>query len=135
MYSLDELKNQNQEISQLCDVLSVLMEKPTLHDNPFVNELMTRFKEKVWMHLVFEDKTIYAALLKTDNDEINKIAQDFHNSAKDIKHRFTVFVRNWANKTNSNDRYEAISKESTGIINSIRDRIDYENKHMFPLVE
>ena len=47
MYSLDELKEQNKEISQLCDVLSVLMEQQSLHNNPFVCELMTRFKEKV----------------------------------------------------------------------------------------
>jgi len=134
MYSLDELKSQNQEISQLCDVLSVLMEKPSLHDNPFVDELMTRFKEKTWMHLVFEDKTIYATLLQTNDDKIKQVAKEFHNSAKDIKHRFTVFVRNWANKANSKDGYEAISKESAEIINSIRERIAYENNHMFPLV-
>ncbi|MCG6886662.1 MAG: hypothetical protein LJE74_05585, partial [Proteobacteria bacterium] len=62
MYTLDELKNQNEEIARLCDVLSVLVEHRSMHNNPYVCELMSRFKEKVWMHLVFEDNTFYSEL-------------------------------------------------------------------------
>lgn len=135
MYSLEELKQQNQEISQLCDVLSVLMDKPQLQNNPFVDELMTRFKERVWMHLVFEDKTIYAALLHTGDEKISTIAKTFHDSAKEIKHRFSVFVRHWCSKPATADEYKKLSDESIEIINLIRERINYENEHMFPLVE
>ena len=85
MYSLNELKTQNQEITQLCDVLSVLMEQQSFHDNPYVRELMKRFKEKVWVHLVFEDNTIYAALLHADDEKVSLVAKAFHDSAKEIK--------------------------------------------------
>ncbi len=50
MYSLDELKQQNQDIKDLCNVLSALIENKSLHNNPYVCELMSRFKEKVWVH-------------------------------------------------------------------------------------
>lgn len=134
MYSLEELKQQNLEISQLCDVLAVLMEKATLKDNPYVAELMSRFKEKVWMHLVFEDKTIYATLLNSNDEKIRSVANAFHVSAKEIKHRFSVFVRHWCAKSLTIEEYSSLSKESLEIIGLIRERIAYENTHMFPLV-
>ena len=52
MYSVGELKKQNEDISELCDLLSVLIEHRSLHNNSYVCELMARFREKVWMHLV-----------------------------------------------------------------------------------
>ncbi len=135
MYSLDDLKEQNKEISQLCDVLSVLMEQQSLHNNPFVCDLMTRFKEKVWVHLVFEDNTIYAALLHTGDENISNTAKAFHDSAKEIKHRFSGFVRHWCSLPGSNSEHEMLSNESREIFSLIRDRISYENEKIFPLVE
>lgn len=135
MYSLDELKQQNKEISQLCDVLSVLMEQPSLHDNPFVCDLMKKFKEKVWVHLVFEDNTIYAALLHTDDEKVTSIAKVFHDSAKEIKHRFSGFVRHGCSLPVTSEEHEVLRLESREIFNLIRERITYENDHIFPLVE
>ena len=135
MYTLEELKTQNQEISQLCDVLSVLMEKESLHNNPFVCDLMTRFKEKVWVHLVFEDNTIYAALLHTGDEEITKKAKAFHDSAKEIKHRFSGFVRHWCTMPGTNSEHEQLKSESSAIFALVRKRIAYESEQIFPLVE
>jgi len=135
MYSLNELKAQNEEISQLCDVLSVLMEKKSLHDNPYVCELMKRFKEKVWVHLVFEDNTIYAALLHTDDEKVSRVAKAFHDSAKEIKHRFSGFVRHWTSLPNSGTEHDMLCKECDDIFELIRERIAYENEEIFPLVE
>jgi len=135
MYSLNELKTQNQEISQLCDVLSVLMKQQSLHDNPYVGELMKRFKEKVWVHLVFEDNTIYAALLHTDDEKVSRVAKAFHDSAKEIKHRFSGFVRHWTSSPVSGSEHDTLSKECDEIFSLIRDRLAYENEKIFPLVE
>ena len=134
MYSLDDLKKQNQEISQLCDVLCVVMEKQSLHNNPFVEEFMARFKEKVWMHLVFEDNTIYVGLLKKQDKNIDEVVKAFHDSAKEIKHRFSVFVKHWRTIASTNEEHEELSKECQDIFAMIRERVDYENKHIFPLI-
>ena len=135
MYSLDELKEQNKEISQLCDVLSVLMDHESLHNNPFVCELMTRFKEKVWVHLVFEDNTIYAALLHTGDESVSKVAKTFHDSAKEIKHHFSGFARHWCAMPGSSSEHNMLKNESREIFSLIRKRILYENEKIFPLVE
>jgi hemerythrin-like domain-containing protein len=134
MYSLDELKAQNQEISDLCAVLSVLVEQHSLHNNPYVCELMGRFKEKVWIHLVFEDNTIYSALAQHDNAAVSDIARDFHDSARQIKKRFSSYVRRWCNTAVGEQEHDELVKESREIFQLIKDRVKYENEKMFPLV-
>jgi hemerythrin-like domain-containing protein len=134
MYSLDELKTQNQDISDLCAVLSVLVEQPSLHNNPYVCELMSRFKEKVWIHLVFEDNTIYSALSQHDNTAVSDIARDFHDSARKIKKRFSSYVRRWCNPAVEQSEHEELVTESREIFQLISDRVKFENEKIFPLV-
>ena len=134
MYSLDELKAQNQEISDLCAVLSVLVEQRDLHNNPFVCELMARFKEKVWLHLVFEDNTIYSALARHDNSAVSDIAKDFHDSARQIKKRFSSYIRSWCNSSIGESEHDALVAESREIFQMITARVEYENEKMFPLI-
>ena len=135
MYSLDELKKQNQDIQELCDVLSLLVEKPALHDNPYVCELMQRFKEKVWMHLVFEDNTIYAALVEHNDQAVSDMAKKFHDSAREIKHRFSNYVKHWCKPAKSDAEHLSFLDESRDIFQLIQDRVEFENTHRFPLIE
>lgn len=95
MYTLDELKKQNTEISDLIDILHLLVKDKALANNPFVCELVERFNEKVWMHLVFEENTIYSELAKHHNPDISNIAKTFHENAKEIKKHFTHYVKLW----------------------------------------
>ena len=135
MYSLDELKQQNKDISELCNVLSVLIEHADLHNNPYVCDLMQRFKEKVWMHLVFEDNTVYASLWRHNDDSISDIARAFHDSAREIKHRFAGYVKHWCKAAKSQAEHNALREESRDIFQLIMERVRYENEYMFPLVE
>ena len=135
MYSLDDLRQQNKDISELAAVLSILIEHTDLHSNPYVCELMQRFKEKVWMHLVFEDNTIYAALLRHDDSSISKTAKTFHDSAREIKHRFSGYVQHWCKSAISEAEHEALREESCDIFQLIMERVQFENKYIFPLVE
>lgn len=134
MYSLEELRKQNRDISELCEVLAVLIEQKSLYSNAVFCELMSRFKEKVWIHLVFEDNTVYAELARDDDPEVRKIAGAFHDSAREIKKRFSGYVRNWCKPVIGDDEHAALVTESREIFSLIRDRIAYENEQMFPLV-
>ena len=135
MYSVDELKKQNEDIAELCDVLSVLIAHRSLHNNSYVCELMARFREKVWMHLVFEDNTIYAELTRHNDKSISDTARGFHDSAKEIRKCFSHYVRHWCRPAIDDDDHDAMLKESNELFRLVKERIDYENVHMFPLIE
>lgn len=134
MYSLDDLKQQNEDIAALCSVLSVLVEHKSLHNNRYVCELMARFKEKVWIHLVFEDNTIYAELARHDDVTIRDTARSFHDSARVIKKRFSSYVKHWCKPAVTEEQHETLITESREILGVIMERIKYENEQMFPLI-
>ncbi len=135
MYTLDELKKQNQEITHLCAVLAVLVEHPHLHNNPVVCELISRFKEKVWLHLVFEDNTLYQELARHDDEATRRVVQEFHDSARALKKRFSTYLRRWCQPEVSDSEHEELLRESREIFNLIRNRVQYEDEHIFPLLE
>jgi len=135
MYTLDELKKQNGEIIELCDVLCVLLKEPSLYNNTYAIELMNQFKEKVWMHLVFEDNTIYYELTKHPDDEVSRVVEEFHQSGREIKKQFSNFIRNWKKHVESGEEHESIHNECRDIFTLIRERVRYENENMFPLVK
>ncbi len=135
MYTLSELKKQNQEISDLIEVISVLVQEHKLMTNPFVCDLVTRFNEKVWMHLVFEDNSIYAELVKHHNPEVSKIAAEFHESAKEIRKEFSTYMKQWCKVSGADHHKQAFCEQTKAILEKIKQRIDYETEKMFPLVE
>ena len=135
MYSVDELKQQNQEITELCDVLSVLIEHRSLHNNSYVCELMARFREKVWMHLVFEDNTVYAQLARHHDQAISATARGFHDSAKEIRQCFSHYAKHWCKPKIDEADHEKLQADSNQLFRLVKERIDYENTHMFPLIE
>jgi len=134
MYTLNELKKQNQEISDLIEVISTLLKNKNLISNPFVCDLVSRFNEKVWMHLVFEDNTIYSELARHDNPDISEIAQRFHDSAKEIRKEFTAYVKLWC-KASGADHQQAFCSNSQAMLKKIKQRVDYESSNIFPLIE
>ena len=133
MYTLDELKAQNQDIAELISVLSVLIEHKNLRTNPYVCELLNRFREKVWMHLVFEDNTIYAALIQNTDPAVQDAVSQFRNSAKEIKKRFSRYIRHWCGREVEGAEAIDFIGESQAIFQMVMDRVKYENEQMLPL--
>lgn len=135
MYTLNELKKQNTEITELIDVLSALIEHQNLRGNPYVCDLVSKFNEKVWMHLVFEDNTIYSELARHHNPDISNIAKRFHESAREIKKDFSSYVKLWCKTTSGQLSQDGFPEQSEKIFHLIRDRIRYELEEIFPIIE
>ncbi len=135
MYTLEELKRQNREIADLISVLTVLKDHHELRGNPFVCDLFASFNEKVWMHLEFEDDTLYSEMARHHNPEISSIARNFHETARKVKRHFTHYVKLWCQAADGNCDPETFSIESAKVFDLIRERIRYETEEMFPLVE
>jgi len=135
MYTLGELKKQNQEISDLADVLDVLIKDSRLISNPFVCDLVSRFNEKVWMHLVFEDNSLYNELAKHHNPDISNLAENFHTSTKAIRKEFSDYVKLWCKASGADHHQQAFCAQTPEILSKVKQRIKFETEKMFPLVE
>lgn len=135
MYTLAELKKQNQEISDLANVLEALITNKQLINNPFVCELVSRFNEKVWMHLVFEDNSLYCELASHQNSDISKLAEDFHTTTKTIRKEFSDYIKLWCKASGTDHYQQAFCQQTPEIINKVRQRIQFETEKIFPLIQ
>jgi hypothetical protein len=133
MHTLDELRAHNREISDLLDVLSVLVEQDNLRSNPYVCELLSRFHDKVWTHLVLDDNELYSELLEQADSKSKAQALQFHDRAREIKKRFGHYVRHWCHPQDRQDT-QAFQDESREIFRMLREQIRYEDEKMFPLL-
>lgn len=134
MQTLDELRTHNREISDLLDVLCVLLEQEALRRNPYVCELLSRFHDKVWTHLVLDDNELYAELLERADAQARAQALQFHDRAREIKRRFAHYVRHWCHPQERPDDQDFLA-QSRDIFGMIREQIRYEEEQMFPLLD
>ena len=136
MYSVEELQQQNYDIANLCQVLKVLVKNPQLRGNPYACDLLSKFFDKVWMHLVFEDKSLYSDLLHHHDDAVVKIATDFHNSAKELKKNFRKHVKQWCRvEPLEPGEKDSFQDEMLTVIDEVMQRVKSENDEIIPLVK
>jgi len=135
MQSLEQLRQHNQDIAELLDVLTVLMEHENLRGNPNVCSLVAKFHDKVWTHLVLDDNELYGELLGDADPQIRDAARQFHDRARDIKKHFAQHVKHWCHPEQLEGGHDAFVEEAKKIFRQVREQIDYENQQMFPLLE
>lgn len=134
MYSLEELEQQNRDIANLCQVLLVLVQESKLRGNPYVCDLVSRFYDKVWMHLMFEDKSLYTDLLNSQDQSVVEQVTAFHDSAKALKKRFGSHIKQWCHLDADEEEHAAFKGEMMDVIAAIMERVAAENEQMIPLV-
>ena len=134
MYTLEELEQQNRDIANLCQVLLVLVQEPELRGNPYVCDLVSRFYDKVWMHLMFEDKSLYTDLLNSPESSVVAQVTSFHDSARALKKRFGSHIKQWCHVDADEEGHETFRDEMTDVIGAIMERVAAENEQMIPLV-
>lgn len=134
MYTLEELEQQNRDIANLCQVLLVLVQEPHLRGNPYLCDLVSRFYDKVWMHLMFEDKTLYNDLLSSPDAVVVERVTAFHDSAKVLKKRFGSHIKQWCHIDADEEEHKAFKEEMTDVIGAVQERVDAENSDIIPLV-
>lgn len=136
MYTVEELQQQNRDIANLCEVLRVVVSNPQLRGNPYACDLLSKFYDKVWMHLVFEDKSLYSDLLLHPDEEIVRVATAFHESAKTLKKDFRKHVKQWCMvEPLQEGESDAFQEEMLAMISAVMQRVRAENEEIIPLVK
>jgi hypothetical protein len=96
-----------------------------------VCDVVSRFKEKVWLHLVFEDKALYADLLAQRDTGAAAITERYRPSAHDLKKQFADYPEQWCITDPDAADHEAFDRESREIFRRILDRVRVENQERY----
>jgi hypothetical protein len=131
---IDDLILENQDIVDLKLVLNELISNEELMTNPVFCQLLTQFHHKVAAHLLHEDGSVYAELLKSKEKKINEIATQFLNNTVELKKFIATFSKHWCSSRSktSKKEHKAFLVECKEVFQLVDERISLENKKLFP---
>lgn len=133
MIPVEELRNENDEIKDLSDVLSNLVSDQSLRTNTIFCELLQRFRDKLDDHLKHEARSIYPNLLNHDNNKIKQVARDFLSNTHELERILSKYVKRWCHHITT-ENHEEFEKETMQMFRLVNERIQMEETHLFSIL-
>ncbi len=136
MVNVAEFSKENQELTDLCSVLDILVANAAMRENPVFCELLSRFSDKIRAHLDHEDRAMYAELLSHHDKSINEVASKFIDNTHLLRTILSDYVKRWCHTTRGNNDqagHEVFMHETREIFHLVEDRINLENTKLFPV--
>jgi hemerythrin-like domain-containing protein len=135
MITFEELNKQNDKITQLSNILDRLIQDRLTCDNPVVTDLFFRYRDEVKHHLDLEDKHIYADLLGSSDEQVNKTVKLFMSGSAEIKKIFDRYLRHWCKGGSINiGDHEKFVAETEKMFDLVLKRIQDEVEHLYPMI-
>ena len=138
MVNVDEFNQENQEIIDLREVLTVLVDNADLRQNPVFCDLLERFRGKVQAHLDHEDRSVYADLLNHQDRSVNEVAEHFMQNTHELKRIFSRYIKHWCHGHSpvggAEGDVEDFLRETREIFHLVDERITLEKNKLFPIL-
>ena len=138
MVNVAEFSQENQEIVHLSAILRILVANGDLRDNPVFCDLLSRFRDRIWAHLVHEDKAVYAELLNHPDRSVNEVADQFINNTHSLKKILSTYLKRWCHTPGSiaggRESNDTFLQETQEIFRLVDERISLENTKLFPII-
>ncbi len=135
MVSFTELNNQNDSITELSNVLSLLIDERAIWDTRVVGNLFFAYVDKVKEHLDTEERELYQSLLLHNDQRTRQIANKFLSGSGEIKRVFGQYLRRWSRsrglRINDHDQFARDTRE---MFQLVLNRIEDEVEHLYPTV-
>lgn len=138
MVSFDNLNVQNHKITELSNILSILIEDRMICDSPTCSQLFYQYMDHVTDHLREIDSNLYLDLLKHPSKEINNVANNFMSGSQEIKRIMNRYQKRWCKKKvqelSIGAKHNTFIKETTEMFEMVLNRLQDEMEHLYPAV-
>ncbi|MEJ2576327.1 MAG: hypothetical protein P8106_06475 [Gammaproteobacteria bacterium] len=137
MITYETLHEQNHKITELTNILSLLLKDRSLCDSEVTCDLFFDYVERVKNHFDVIDNHLYSRLLATGEQGVKNTASRFMGGSKEIKRIFAEYLKRWC-KLRSHQlvirQYDQFITETDEMFQMVLDRIQDETEHLYPLV-
>ncbi len=130
----DELHQQNHKISEMCKVLSLLIEDRGACDTSITCGLFMDFANSFREHMDLEDRSIYSRLLASTDRQVNAEASRSLNASKELKRIFNGYMHKWCRQGLSIKDHPTFIADTREIFNLILERIQVETEELYPMM-
>ena len=136
MINLNNLNRQHERIIEEVKYLDKEIKKGSLSMNTseiaiHINKLAGQLK----IHLIEEDKFLYPNLLKCQDDEIRKLANQYIEEMGDLVNTYTKFKNDYNVSSKIINNTDMFLKEIQRIIKALKDRITKEDNELYYLIQ
>lgn len=139
MITYDELNTQNHKITELSNVLSVIIKDRSLCDSEVCSQLFYNYMDKVNEHMQFVDSNFYQSLLTSSSTDVNKLANNFMAGSQEIKRVMNNYEKKWCNKSThelkiGSEQHKKFIYQTDEMFEMVLDRIQDEMEKLYPMV-
>lgn len=139
MISYDELNRQNDKITELSNILAVLLKDRSLCDSGVCCTLFYNYMDKVNDHMKLVDSNFYQTLLTSSSQDAVNTANNFMSGSQEIKRVMTNYKKKWCSKKHSGltigkGQHEKFLTQTNEMFAMILDRIQDEMEKLYPMV-
>jgi len=136
MTQTDELHLQVHNITELSNILTLLISDRSLCDSQITCELFFRYVDAVRHHLQKTESDIFSKLLVNSDDHQSKILDQFMDGSHEIKKIFSHYSKKWCRNDELRIKnHSSFYKESTEMFNLVLRRLQDETENLYPLVQ
>jgi len=138
MISYDELHRQNHKITELSNVISVLIKDRSVCDSKTCCKLFYNYMDHVNAHMLKVDSSLYVDLLGQASSSANQTANNFMSGSQEIKRIMKSYVKKWCNRRNHTlsvgSQHDTFVKDTDDMFEMILNRIQDETENLYPMV-
>lgn len=139
MKSYDQLNAQNHKITELSNVLSVLLKDRSLCDTETCCTIFYNYMDHVTDHMRNVESNLYTDLLKHPSSDANITANNFMAGSQEIKRIMKGYVRKWCGKARNDisigkGQHDMFLRETDEMFEMILNRVQDEMEHLYPMV-
>ena len=137
MITYDDLHVQNHKITELTNILNLLLKDRSLCDSEITCSLFFEYVERVKQHLDVTDSSLYARLLNNGDQQVKNTASRFMGGSKEIKRIFGDYLKKWCKLRQRElviKQYDRFIAETDEMFQMVLDRIQDETEHLYPLI-
>ena len=136
MIDFEALHAQNHRITELSNVLGVLISDRSVCDNPITVELFIKYTDAVRHHFDLEDRQLYSKLLAHEDASVKNTARLFLSGSSEIKRLFESYCRRYCKNGSMRIRnYDKFVSETDSMFELVLNRIQDETEQLYPLVK
>ncbi|HHW01056.1 MAG TPA: hemerythrin domain-containing protein [Clostridiaceae bacterium] len=136
MANMNMLKRQHEDILNVMLGIRGTVRKENLErDAANIATQISILAGKLKIHLSTEDEFMYPALLDSSNSELVNVAKEFIGEMGGISREFAEYKDRYNTKTKILNDPKGFLQETERIFKILENRIEKENKILYPLIE
>ena len=137
MVSYQELHRQNHRITELTNILQLLLGDRLLCDSKVTCDLFFDYVNAVKEHMAVTDSGMYSKLLGSGDQKLSNVANRFMGGSREINRIFSAYLKRWCKVKRKElviNEYDAFMKDTEEMFEIVLDRIQDETEKLYPAV-